>query len=107
MEASASGVPVVATDIRGCRQVVEHGVTGLLVPVRDPDALAHAVEELVDDPARRRAMGAAGRRRAEAHFDDRKVIERTLAVYRRLLEQKSRRAGPRLEAASSAGATTS
>jgi glycosyltransferase involved in cell wall biosynthesis len=107
MEASASAVPVVATDIRGCRQVVDHGVSGLLVPVRDADALAKAIEELVDDPPRRRTMGEAGRRRAEAHFDDRQVIARTLAVYRRLLEQKDGRAGPRFEAASSLGARTS
>jgi glycosyltransferase involved in cell wall biosynthesis len=80
---------VVATDIRGCRQVVDDGVTGLLVPVRDAGALARALEELAGDAGRRRSMGAAGRRKAEAEFDDRRVVERTLAVYQRLL------AGPR------------
>jgi glycosyltransferase involved in cell wall biosynthesis len=89
MEAAASGVAVVATDIRGCRQVVDDGVTGLLVPVRDAGALARALEELAGDAGRRRSMGAAGRRKAEAEFDDRRVVERTLAVYQRLL------AGPR------------
>jgi glycosyltransferase involved in cell wall biosynthesis len=85
MEAAACGLPVVATDIRGCRQVVDPGNTGLLVPVRDAVALAEAMATLADDPARRRSMGRAARLRAEAEFDDRRVIARTLETYRRLL----------------------
>jgi len=84
MEAAASGVPVVATDIRGCREVVDHGVNGVLVPVRDADALTVAVAELAADPARRRAFGTAARAKAEAAFDDQAVIETTLAAYARL-----------------------
>jgi glycosyltransferase involved in cell wall biosynthesis len=86
MEAAASGVPVIATDVRGCRQVVDDGDTGLLVPVRDVAALARAVEELAGDAGRRRAMGEAARRKAQSAFDDRLVVETTLAVYRRLLD---------------------
>jgi glycosyltransferase involved in cell wall biosynthesis len=82
-------VPVIASDIRGCRQVVEHGVSGLLVPVGDADALATAVEKLAGDPAGRRSMGHAARQRAEAEFDDRRVIARTLEVYARLLADVS------------------
>jgi glycosyltransferase involved in cell wall biosynthesis len=85
MEAAASAVPVIASDVRGCRQVVDDGVTGLLVPVRDAAALTGAIETLAADPQRRRTMGAAARRKAEAQFDDRRVIETTLAVYERLL----------------------
>jgi glycosyltransferase involved in cell wall biosynthesis len=85
MEAAASGVPVVATDIRGCRQVVDDGVTGLLVPVHDPGALAAAIEELAGDAAGRAAMGQAARAKAESEFDDRRVVDITLAVYERLL----------------------
>jgi glycosyltransferase involved in cell wall biosynthesis len=85
MEAAAMGVPVVATDIRGCRQVVDDGATGLLVPVRDPVALAAAVERLVTDPAERRRMGAAARRKAQENFDQRRCIDITLATYERLL----------------------
>jgi glycosyltransferase involved in cell wall biosynthesis len=85
MEASACGLAVVATDIRGCRQVVDHQKTGLLVPVRDPAALADAIETLAADPDRRRSMGLAARIRAEAEFDDRRVVARTLDTYRRLL----------------------
>lgn len=85
MEAAAMGLPVVATDIRGCRQVVDPGVTGLLVPPRDPAALAAAVLELVNDPARRTEMATAAAARAGEAFDQRRCIDITLAVYRRLL----------------------
>lgn len=85
MEAAACGVPVVATDVRGCRQAVEHGRTGLLVPVRDGGALADAIDELAGGAIRRRRMGVAGRAKAEAEFDDRRVVDRTVAVYERLL----------------------
>jgi len=64
---------------------VDDGVTGLLVPVRDARALASAIEALAGDADRRRAMGQAGRRKAEVEFDDRRVVEKTLAVYERLL----------------------
>jgi glycosyltransferase involved in cell wall biosynthesis len=84
MEAAASGLPVIATDIRGCRQVVDHGVTGLLVPLHDADALALAVAELAGDGTRRSAMGLRGRQKAESDFDDRQVVQRTLAAYARL-----------------------
>jgi glycosyltransferase involved in cell wall biosynthesis len=90
MEASAMGVPVVATDIRGCRQVVEDGRTGVLVPARDATRLASALTELASDPARRRAMGTAARAKALSDFDDRRVIQRTLDVYERLLAQRKR-----------------
>jgi glycosyltransferase involved in cell wall biosynthesis len=88
MEASAMGCPVVATDIRGCRQVVEDGTTGLLVPPRDPASLARALTRLASDPARRRATGEAARAKAVRDFDDRQVIQRTLDVYERLLAQR-------------------
>lgn len=85
MEAAASGVPVVATDIRGCRQVVDDGRTGILVPLHDADALARAVEELASDGDRRGAMGEAARHKAERQFDDRVVVRTTLDVYERAL----------------------
>ncbi len=85
MEAAASGLPVVASDIRGCRQVVAHGRTGLLFPVGKVAALTDAVVALAEDPDRRREMGAAARRKAEAEFDQRTVINTILDAYRRLL----------------------
>jgi glycosyltransferase involved in cell wall biosynthesis len=80
MEASASGVPVVATDIRGCRQVVQDGITGLLVPPRDPVALARAVASLVDD-ADRRARLAAAAVAGRSRFDQAEVIDLCLRAY--------------------------
>jgi glycosyltransferase involved in cell wall biosynthesis len=85
MEASAMSVPAVVTDIRGCREAVEHGVNGLLFPVGDSDALAQAVVELLCDDERRARMGAAGRRIAEERFDEQKVFDRVLNEYDRLL----------------------
>lgn len=88
MEAAASGLPIVATDIRGCRQVVEHGVTGLLVEVRSPTALVDALDQLLGDRATRTAMGAAALERARRHFDQRRIIDTTLDTYARLLRAR-------------------
>jgi glycosyltransferase involved in cell wall biosynthesis len=85
MEAAAMGLPVVVTDIRGGRQVVDDGVTGALVPVGDAGAIADAVAKLAADHAAREAMGRAGRAKAHREFDDRRVIEITLGVYEELL----------------------
>ncbi len=87
MEAAAMGLPVVATDIRGCRQVVDDGVTGRLVPVGDSDALGRAVVGLAADPDGRAAMGAAGRAKAGRDFDQQRCIDVTLALYGQLLER--------------------
>jgi glycosyltransferase involved in cell wall biosynthesis len=81
MEAAASGVPIVASDIRGCREVVEDGVNGYLIPVGDADALAAAIVQLAASPERRAEMGEAGRRKAEAEFDERRVVERVRHAY--------------------------
>jgi glycosyltransferase involved in cell wall biosynthesis len=88
MEATAMGVPVVATNVRGCRQVVEHDHTGLLVPVRDPAALARAIAALGDDPGRRARMGAASVVRARDQFDERKVVETVLTTYKTVARRK-------------------
>ncbi len=89
MEAAAMGLPVVATDIRGCREVVEPGVTGRLVAPRDPRALAAAIAELADDAELRRRFGSAGREKAVREFDDRRCVEITLETYRRLLGDRA------------------
>jgi glycosyltransferase involved in cell wall biosynthesis len=94
MEAAAMGVPVIATDIRGCRQVVDDGVTGMLVAARDAAALAAAIESVAHDPVARQRMGAAARRKARRDFDQQHVIDTTLDVYERLLRSR-----PRVEAA--------
>ena len=85
LEAAACGRPIVATDVPGCREVVHHGGNGLLVPARDARALAGAITALADDPARRAAMGAEGRRRAETEFAAERIHAETLRVYERAL----------------------
>jgi glycosyltransferase involved in cell wall biosynthesis len=74
LEAMAEAVVVVATDVGGASEQVEDGVTGRLVPRGDARALSEAISELAWDTARRRAWGAAGRARAEAYFDQRRMV---------------------------------
>lgn len=85
MEAAASGLPVIATDIRGCRQVVEHDRTGKLVAVRSPQDLAVAMAQLIGDATARREMGTAGVAKAAAEFDQRTQIAITKRVYAQYL----------------------
>jgi len=94
MEAAAMGVPAVATDIRGCRETVDDGVTGRLVPVRDPDALAAAISELAGSAELRARYGNAAREKARREFDDRRCVEITLDTYRTLLEERRPAAVP-------------
>jgi glycosyltransferase involved in cell wall biosynthesis len=84
IEAAACGLPLVTTDVPGCREVVTDGVDGLLVPVKDANALAAAIQRLQGDADLRRRLGAAARVKAEQEFDERIVVGRTLAVYREL-----------------------
>lgn len=84
MEASAMERPVIASDIRGCREVIEHGSTGLLVAVNDPGALVAAIRELRRDPLRRRQMGAEGRRHIVRKFDSSSVLQRLRDFYSRI-----------------------
>jgi glycosyltransferase involved in cell wall biosynthesis len=84
MEAAAMGKPSVVTEIRGCRQTVEHGVTGLMVPLRDPAALAAALERLLRSASERERMGRAARAKALREFDENKIIDAIISAYRRL-----------------------
>ncbi len=88
MEASAMSVPCVVSDIRGCREVVEHGRNGLRVPVRDAQALAEAIIEMLGNRDRARRMGEEGRRIALERFDEQSVFEKVKAEYARLLNVK-------------------
>lgn len=85
IEAAACGLPLVTTDVPGCREVVTDGVDGLLVPARDATSLARAIARLQDDPALARRLGTAARAKALAEFDERVVNAATLDVYRELL----------------------
>jgi glycosyltransferase involved in cell wall biosynthesis len=81
LEAAACGLPIVATDVPGCREVCRHEETGLSVPVRAVEPLADALQALAEDPARRKAFGAAARRLAEQAFAESIVVQQTLALY--------------------------
>ena len=84
-EAMACGLPVVATTAGAIPEVVEDGVTGLLVPPDDPEALAGAMNSLLGDPAKMKAMGAQGREKVEKHFTWDKVAERVVEGYHKVL----------------------
>lgn len=84
VEAAACALPLITTDVPGCREVVSDGVDGLLVPVRNGDAIADAIQKLLEDPAWARRLGEAARSKARNYFDERIVVERTLGVYEEL-----------------------
>jgi len=85
LEAMAAALPVVATDVGGNPELVEPGRTGLLVPVGDEAALASALAELARNPARRRALGRAGRSRVTLEFTVDKMVDRYASLYEELL----------------------
>ncbi|ALD13701.1 glycosyltransferase [Clavibacter capsici] len=86
LEAMASGVPVVASAVGGLTDSVVDGVTGILVPPRDPAAIADALGMLLADPARRRALGRAGRDRMEHGYSWATVAARTADAYRSAIQ---------------------
>lgn len=86
LEAAACGLPIVTTDVPGCREIVQQSVNGLLVPVKNAQALAEAIRYLVENPQERTKMGKAGREKVLAEFDQRIVLEKTFEVYREVLK---------------------
>ena len=91
LEAAACGRPIVASNTPGCREIVHHGETGILVPLHDIDALSDAIATLSADPPRRQAMGAAGRALVERDFAAPLIAEQMLALYRDLLSESEAR----------------
>lgn len=92
IEAMEAGLPVVATRVIGSSEVVTHGGTGLLVPTENPEMLAGALAELLGDPERRTAYGAAGRTRYLREFTVERMVTRTEAVYDLALQAEIGRA---------------
>jgi glycosyltransferase involved in cell wall biosynthesis len=88
LEAMAAGLPIVATQQGSIPEIVQHGQTGLLVPVDDVRALAHAVCILLADRNLAQSIGRVGRRRLEEKFTLAAMVERTCAVYARLLSER-------------------
>ncbi len=85
LEAAAAGRPIVTTDTSGCKEIVEDGVNGILVPIGAVTELADAMEKLILDESLRKTMGQEGRRKVEEHFSDAIVLSQTLAAYQELL----------------------
>lgn len=88
IEAAACGRPVVTTDVPGCRDAILPDITGLLVPVRDPEGLAHALELLLSARDTCKKMGIAGRSLAEEVFDLKKVVKTHLELYEEMVSGK-------------------
>lgn len=86
LEAAAMGIPLVATDVPGCRRVVEHGYNGLLVPPNDADSLAVAIDELANNVELRDQMGRAGREKVVAEFDEAIVLQKTWRAYQQFFQ---------------------
>ena len=90
LEAMAAGKPVIATTVGGVPELVEDGVTGILVPPRDPQALAQAILRLVKDPDLRQRMGKAAQERTLERFDIARTAREYEALYLKLLEECGR-----------------
>ena len=88
LEAMCFGCPSVATRVGGIPELIEDGLSGVLVPYQDNDALVRAVEELIADPKRRSALGKAARARAELHFSAGAIVPQYEAIYRRVCAQR-------------------
>ena len=88
LEAMATQLPVVATAVGGTPEVVVDSETGLLIPPRDPDALAQAIARLLRNPDLRDRMGQAGRKRIKRYFSIVETIRRTEGLYTTLLQEK-------------------
>ena len=88
LEAMATGLPVVATEVSGTVQAMIPDETGILVPPGDAGRLAQAIEQILDNPQLAQAMGAAARRRVEEQFSAQKQADDHVALYRRLLQQE-------------------
>ena len=93
LEAASCGRPIVAADVPGSREIARDGESALLVPPRDPAALAAAIMQLADDPALRARLGTGGRRLVEQEFSEERIAAATLALWRRLLASETAAVG--------------
>lgn len=87
MEAAACGRAVITTDVPGCRDAIQEGETGLLVPAKDSSALADAIQFLISNPAICKQMGISGRKLAEKEFDIKNIVQAHLVIYSELISK--------------------
>lgn len=85
IEAASAGKPIVTTDVPGCREVVENGINGYLVPVKNSQLLADRLLELIKSPKLRKQFGEKGRQKAVIEFSEELVVEQTMDIYKKLL----------------------
>lgn len=85
IEAASCGLPIITTDIPGCREIVKDGENGILVPPKSPEALANAIQGLIFDKTLRQQFGANGRKRVEKELSISHVIEQTLSLYQSIV----------------------
>jgi glycosyltransferase involved in cell wall biosynthesis len=84
LEAASCRRALIATDVPGCREIVEHGINGLLVPLKDANSLVEAMLKLAKDPGLRFQMGQNGRKKVLKEFDEKIVIKKTIEVYKKV-----------------------
>jgi glycosyltransferase involved in cell wall biosynthesis len=91
LEAASMGLPIIATSVPGCKEVVEQNINGLLVPARDVEKLKQAIKTLIVEPLLCRQFGQASRQRAITYFDLSIIVGQTAAIYKQLLTQNGDR----------------
>lgn len=89
IEAMAMQSPIIVTDIRGCREAIDNGRTGILAPMKNPEKLADAIVFLLESPEKAKEMGKSARKKAEKEFDENLVFDRIKKEYDRLLKEKN------------------
>ncbi|HUV73213.1 MAG TPA: glycosyltransferase, partial [Anaerolineae bacterium] len=85
LEAMASALPVVASDVAGIGEAVVHGETGIIVPPKDPTALSESIRELLSNEAKATTLGQKGLARVQESFTVEKMVRETAAIYRKLM----------------------
>ena len=94
LEAAAMSTPIVTSDAPGCREVVDHGTTGFLVPPKNIEVLCQSMENLILNSDLRDRFGQAARKKAELEFDEKVVIAQFLRIYDRLLTTEPQNSTP-------------
>ncbi len=89
LESMASGLPVVATNVGGNPEIVDNGVTGILVPKEDPEVMARSINKLIKNEGKRKTMGQQGRKNAEKYFSIERMVDTYESLYISLLRKKS------------------
>lgn len=82
LEAAAKGKPIITTDAPGCKEVVADGINGFLIPPRNPDSISNCMRKFIIQPELVEHMGAESRKRAVKIFDERKILDQTMQIYK-------------------------